>query len=253
MEQTRADIARQVVLICHRIYEKGFVTATDGNVSARLANGNILITPSGLNKGRVTENDLVEVKADGRPVTMSRKPSTELDMHLFIYRERSDVLAIVHAHPTYATGFATARISLNECLFPEVIVGLGAIPLAHYATPSTREVADALAPFVKKADAILLANHGVVTYGKDLDDAYFKMEKVEHAAHITFVARLLGGEQPLTEAEIKKLRAISGASYGKEIDRTIACEPAEKAKQKEAGMSDVELKAFIREVLKEKR
>ncbi|HXG37735.1 MAG TPA: class II aldolase/adducin family protein [Bacteroidota bacterium] len=253
MEQTRADIARQLVLICHRIYEKGFVTATDGNVSARLANGNILITPSALNKGRVTESDLVEVKADGTPVTMSRKPSTELDMHLFIYRERSDVQAVVHAHPTYATGFATARISLSECLFPEVIVGLGAIPLAQYATPSTREVADALAPFVKKADAILLANHGVVTYGRDLDDAYFKMEKVEHAAHITFVARMLGGEQPLTEEEIKKLRAISGASYGKEIDRTIACEPAENAKQEEVGMSDVELKAFIREVLKEKR
>lgn len=253
MEQTRADIALQLVLICHRIYERGFVTATDGNVSARLASGNILITPSALNKGRVTESDLVEVQADGTPVTMSRKPSTELDMHLFIYRERSDVQAIVHAHPTYATGFATARIPLNECLFPEVIVGLGAIPLAHYATPSTREVADALAPFVKNADAILLANHGVVTYGRNLDEAYFKMEKVEHAAHITFVARMLGGEQPLTSEEVKKLRAISGASYGKDIDRAIACEPAEKPRQVQAEWSDAEVKAFIREALREKR
>lgn len=253
MEPTRTDIARHLVLICHRIYEKGFVTATDGNVSARLPNGTILITPSAVNKGRVTESDLVEVKADGTPLTLSRKPSTELDMHLFIYRERSDVQAIVHAHPPYATGFATARIPLSECVFPEVVVGLGAIPLAQYATPSTREVADALAPFVKNADAILLANHGVVTYGKDLDDAYFKMEKVEHAAHSTFVARMLGGEQLLTAEEVKKLKAISGGSYGKDVDRNRACEPAKEAPQGETTMSDEEMKAFIREVLHQKR
>ncbi len=253
MERSRADIARHLVLICHRIYEKGFVTATDGNVSARLTNGNILITPSALNKGRVKESDLVEVKADGTPITLSRKPSTELGMHLFIYQERSDVQAIVHAHPTYATGFATARIPLTDCLFPEVIVGLGAIPLAAYATPSTREVVDALAPYVKTADAILLANHGVVTYGSDLDDAYFKMEKVEHAAHIAFVARMLGGEQPLTSEEITKLRAVSDVSYGKDIDRNIACVPAERARQEEMGVSDAEMKALIREVLREKR
>jgi len=253
MEQSRVDIARQLVLICHRIYERGFVTATDGNVSARLANGNILITPSALNKGRVRESDLVEVRPDGTPVTLSRKPSTELEMHLFIYQQRSDVQAIVHAHPTYATGFATARMPLTECLFPEVIVGLGAIPLAAYATPSTREVTDALAPFVKNADAILLANHGVVTYGSDLDDAYFKMEKVEHAAHIAYVARMLGGEQPLTSEEVAKLRALSGTRYGKAIDRTGACVPAENARQEEPGVSDAEMKAFIRELLKEKR
>src|SRR5574341_1725423 len=127
---SRADISRQIVQTCHLLYSKGFVTATDGNVSARLGNGNVLITATGLNKGDVTESDVVELKADGSPVTISKKASTELDMHLFIYNERPDVNAIVHAHPIHATGFATARIPLNECLFPEVIVGLGAIPLA---------------------------------------------------------------------------------------------------------------------------
>ncbi len=247
MELSRADIARQLVFVCHRLSDKGFVTATDGNVSARLPNGNILITPSAINKGRVTESDLVEVKSDGPPVTLNRKPSSELDMHLFIYTQRQDVQAVVHAHPTHATGFAAARIPLNECLFPEVIVGLGSIPLAPYATPSTKEVAEALAPYVSNADAVLLSNHGVVTYGNDLDDAYFKMEKVEHAAQITFVARMLGGEHPLTAAEIEKLRAISKSSYGKDIESKIACEPAE-----EEMLSDADIKKFIRDVLKER-
>jgi L-fuculose-phosphate aldolase len=202
---TRSEIAFQLVRVCKTLYERGFVTATDGNVSSRLPNGNILTTPTSLNKGRVTENDLVEVTIDGKPVNDNQVPSMELGMHLFIYQQRADVNAVVHAHPTYATGFATARIPLDQPLFPEVIFGLGAIPLARFATPSTREVADSIAPYVHSSNAILLTNHGVVTYGKDLDDAYFKMEKLEHAAHITFVARMLGGEKRLTPDQVEKL------------------------------------------------
>jgi L-fuculose-phosphate aldolase len=192
------------------LYEKGFVTATDGNVSVRLPNGNVLTTPTSLNKGKVKESDLVEVTLEGKTVTNDRKPSMELDMHLFIYQQRSDANAVVHAHPTYATGFATARIPLDKHLLPEVVFGLGAIPLARYATPSTKEVAESIAPYVKTSTAILLENHGVVTFGKDLDDAFFKMEKVEHAAHIAFVARLLGGERPLSSADVAKLFATLG-------------------------------------------
>jgi len=225
--EVKITVEGQLVDICHRLYTRGFVTAMDGNVSVRLQNGNILATRSGINKGMVTDNDLVEVTIEGDKVSGSGKPSTELGMHLFIYTERADVRAVVHAHPTYATGFATARIPLDECLFPEVIVGLGAIPLAHYATPSTPEVAASLAPFVKTSDAILLANHGVVTYGSDLYDAYFKMEKVEHAAHIAFVARVLGGEKPLTAEEVEKLRNVSVQSYGKDFSGKIACETGE--------------------------
>jgi len=253
--QSRADIARQLLHVCHRLAEKGFVTATDGNVSARLPSGNIFTTPTALNKGRVTESDLVEIALDGKPITLSRRPSTEIDMHLFIYRERPDVKAVVHAHPTYATGFATARIPLTDCLFPEVIVGLGAVPLAPYATPSTREVTDSLAPFVRQASAILLANHGVVTYGDDLDDAYFKMEKVEHAAHIAFVAHLLGGPKPLTAQQVERLRAVAQSSYGKEITGMLKCQTA---RQTDVGLaeraetSEEEVKQLIREVLKER-
>jgi L-fuculose-phosphate aldolase len=204
------EIAHQLVAVCRRLYEKGFVTATDGNVSVRLPNGNVLTTPTSLNKGKVKESDLVEVTLEGKTVTNDRKPSMELDMHLFIYQQRSDANAVVHAHPIYATGFATARMPLDKHLLPEVVFGLGAIPLARYATPSTKEVAESIAPYVKTSTAILLENHGVVTFGKDLDDAFFKMEKVEHAAHIAFVARLLGGERPLSSADVAKLFATFG-------------------------------------------
>lgn len=223
MTKTISNAHSEIVDVCRRLYGRGMVTATDGNVSVRLDNGNILTTRSGINKGMLSENDLVEVTACGEHVGGAGKPSTEIGMHLFIYQQRQDVKAVVHAHPIYATGFATARVPLNSCMFPEVIVGLGAIPLADYATPSTPEVAASLAPFVKKADAILLANHGVVTYGGDLFEAYFRMEKVEHAAHITFVATVLGGPRGLTREDVEKLQQVSVQSYGKDFTGKIAC------------------------------
>lgn len=245
--KTHAEIAGELADVCHRLYAKGFVTATDGNVSARLETGNILATRSGINKGLVTEHDLVQVTPVGEQIDGRGRPSTELGMHLFIYQQRPDIRAVVHAHPTYATGFATARIPLTECLFPEVIVGLGAIPLAEYATPSTPGVAQSLAPFVKTSDAILLANHGVVTYGVDLMDAYFKMEKVEHAAHITFIARTLGGEKILTREEVDRLRDVSVQSYGKDFTSKVACstEPI-----RPDDMSEEEIRAYVAEKLR---
>jgi L-fuculose-phosphate aldolase len=232
----------KLVDICHRLYTRGMVTATDGNVSVRIASGNILTTRSGINKGMVTENDLVEVSINGEQIGGSGKPSTEVGMHLYIYQHRPDVKAVVHAHPIYATGFATARIPLDNCMFPEVIVGLGAIPLAEYATPSTPEVAASLAPFVKNADAILLSNHGVVTYGSDLYEAYFKMEKVEHAAHITFVASMLGGARTLTTEDVEKLRNVSVQSYGKDFSQKIACELGE---PEELELSEDEVRTYV--------
>lgn len=240
------SILSQLVDVCHRLYARGMVTATDGNISVRLSNGNILTTRSGINKGMVTENDLVEVTLGGNQVSGSGKASTEIGMHLFIYQQRQDANAVVHAHPTYATGFATARIGLDECLFPEVIVGLGAIPLAEYATPSTPEVAASLAPFVKNSEAILLTNHGAVTFGPNLYDAYFKMEKVEHAAHITFVAKMLGGARSLTEEELAKLRSVSVQSYGKDFSNKIACEIDDSLSQE---LSETELRQYISQKL----
>ncbi len=237
----RSDIAQHIVVACRRLYDRGYVTATDGNVSARLPNGNVLVTPTSMNKGVVGERDLVEASAAGKAVSLDRKPSTELPLHLFVYNQRHDVNAVVHAHPPYATGFAAARIPLPDAVFPEVIIGLGAIPLAPYATPSTGEVAESLRPFVKDANAVLLANHGVVTFGTNVEEAYYRMEKVEHAAQIIFIARMLGGEKPLQSHEVARLRAA--------VEGKAGLIPEVKP---ESGSPEHDVKQLIRELLEEK-
>jgi len=209
---TRTRIVRDLIAVCRRLDEHAFVAATDGNVSTRLPNGHILITRAGVPKGRVGPEDLVEVTPEGKALRGAASASTELGLHLFIYRERQDVGAVVHAHPVFATGFAAARIPLDADLFPEAIVGFGTIPLAEYATPSTPEVANSIRPFVRDVDAILLANHGVVTFGGDLNGAYLRMEKVEQIAQTTFVTRFLGGGVPLSAAEREKLQAAAGVT-----------------------------------------
>ncbi len=201
--------------VCHRLYDRGMVAATDGNVSARLENGNILTTRTGMNKGLASDKDIVEVSRDGKLLSGKLVPSTEIGMHLFIYRSRPDIHGVVHAHPLHATAFATARIPLDRPVFPEVVLGIGRIPLAEYATPSTEEVAASLTPYVKTCEAILLANHGVVTYAVTPLDAYFKLEKVEQAAQMIYLARMLGGETTLTVAELERLHKISLKDFGK--------------------------------------
>jgi len=242
------SIVPALVDVCHRLASRGLVTATDGNVSARLLGGNILATRSGINKGLVTRNDLVEMTLAGEQVGGAGKPSTEMEMHLYVYRERPDVHAVVHAHPTYATGFATARVPLDQCLFPEVVVGMGRIPLAEYATPSTKGVGESLAPYVHDFNAILLTNHGAVTYGSDLLQAYFRMEKLEHAAHITFVATMLGGAHPLSDKELDDLRSVSVQSYGREVSPGPVCETSNQPQD----VDEPQLRAYVLKALRER-
>ena len=205
---SRDDLAAALIDVCHRMAARGLVAATDGNVSARLSSGNILITRSGINKGDVSESDLVEVRRDG--TSASGRPTTELRMHLFIYDRRKDAGAIVHAHPPFATAFAVAGIALDEPVLPEVIADLGGIPLAPYATPSTEEIPASLARFVHSHTAILLSNHGAVTFGPGLLDAYLKMEKVEQAATIIYRARMLGDVRTLSANDVARLRSAAG-------------------------------------------
>jgi L-fuculose-phosphate aldolase len=251
MAATREDLTRGIVEVCHRLWARGLVAATDGNVSARLSAGSFLTTRTGVGKGLAAPADVLEVNVNGEAIGSPLAPSTELGMHLAIYAARPDVGAVVHAHPPYATAFAVAGQGMPDCVFPEVIVGLGAIPLAEYATPSTPEVAASLAPYVQSASAILLKNHGVVTYGKDLAEAYFKMEKVEHAAHILLLARLLGGESVLTAEQMQKLAAISTVAYGKALRPENACIPAAEppAEEPRASGHDDEILSAIRQMI----
>lgn len=206
-------LRREVVRVCHEIDRRAYVGGRDGNVSVRLDGGAILVTRAGVRKGDVTEHDLIRVDSSGARVGGDGHPSTETGMHLRIYELRPDVGAVVHAHPPVATGFAAAGQAMDECVLPEVVVGLGAVPLARYATPGTPELSSSLDPLLAAHDAILLENHGVVTLGPDVDSAYQRMENVEHAARILLVARLLGGPSTLTPGQVGDLVA-SRARYG---------------------------------------
>jgi L-fuculose-phosphate aldolase len=190
------------------LHANGYVAATDGNLSVRLDETRLLVTPTCISKGRMNASDMVIVDMDGKRLAGKRRVSSEIGMHLLIYRLRPDVNGIVHAHPPTATGFAASGYDLNRPLVCEVVVGLGSIPLARYGTPGTPELTDALEPLIPAHDAILMANHGVVTFGSSLESAYMRMETVEHFAKIALVTHLLGNEQPLGEKEVEKLHEV---------------------------------------------
>ncbi len=198
--QHREDIVR----FGRMIHEKGLVAATDGNLSVRL-DDTVLSTPTGMSKGMMEPEDLVVVDMSGKKVMGRRNVSSEIAMHLQVYRLRPDVKGIVHAHPPTATGYAAAGLPLNQALVSEIVLALGCIPLAKYGTPGTPELSAALEPLIPQFDAILMANHGVVTYGDDLPRAYMKMETVEHFAKIALVTHLLGRQQLLSDEDVGKL------------------------------------------------
>jgi len=211
------------------LHERGFVAAMDGNLSVRLKDNRILVTPTCLSKGAMKPADMVIVDSEGQQVAGHRNVTSEIGMHLLIYRMRPDVEAICHAHPPTATGFAAAGIALTEPLVCEVVMGLGCIPLARYGTPGTSELAQTLEPYVPNYDAILMSNHGVVTYGDTLEHAYMKMETVEHFAQIALVTHLLGRQQPLKQVEIEKLMIARTKYFGAKIASAL---PMPRAPQK---------------------
>jgi L-fuculose-phosphate aldolase len=207
----------EIVRYGRMLHDRGFVAAMDGNLSIRLRDDRILVTPTCLSKGAMRPADMVVVDVEGKRVYGRRHVTSEVGMHLLIYRLRPDVQAIVHAHPPTATGFAAAGLALTEPLVCEVVMGLGCIPLARYGTPGTSELTQTLEPYVPNYDAILMSNHGVVTYGDTLEHAYMKMETVEHFAQIALVTHLLGRQQPLKEVEIEKLLLARTKYFGAKI------------------------------------
>jgi L-fuculose-phosphate aldolase len=207
------QLRRDIVEVGRRLYERGFVASNDGNISIRLDDQRILTTPRSVSKGFMAPEMMVVVDHDGKKIAGERDASTELLMHLEVYRHRPDVKAVVHAHPPLATGFAVAGIPLNRAVLAEVITTLGSIPIADYGTPSTRELPDAVRRYIKAHDGLLLANHGALTVGHEVFAAYYKMETVEHFAKISLTARLLGGERLLSLEEVQRLQSLRGM-YG---------------------------------------
>ena len=211
------DQLRQEIADFSRLtYQKGYLASTDGNLSVRLSDREIMCTPTMINKGFVRPEDAVVADYEGRAVRGERKVSSEIAMHLLIYEMRPDVNAVVHCHPPAATAYAAAGIPLNKALISEVVLALGCIPVAEYGTPGTPELTDRLRPYVSNYDALLMANHGVVTYGSNLMDAYNRMDTVEHFAKISICTQILGKEQLLSADDVRKLWVQRQAYFGLE-------------------------------------
>jgi L-fuculose-phosphate aldolase len=202
----------ELVKIAKRMYELNFSAPTDGNISFRIKD-RIFISKSSKHKAELTVNDIIEVDLDGAQVSKNGKASTETALHLKVYNSRKDIFAVVHAHPPFATAFAVSQIPLDKNTMSEIISTLGNIPLANYGTPATNELPNSLDPYVKNCNAILLANHGAITYGSDLQSAWYSMERLEHFARISFYSRLLGGEKIIPKDDVDKLLEIRKNIY----------------------------------------
>jgi len=186
------------------------VAANDGNISVRINENELLITPTGVSKGFMSQDMIIRMTMDGEVVSPENQyaPSSEFKMHIQAYNERDDVRSVIHAHPPYCTGFAVAGIPLDKCALPEAILTLGYVPITPYGTPSTDEVPDSIKGYIQNSDAILLANHGALTVGADLMTAYHRMETLEHTAHIMYLAINLGNVNVLSKEQIEKLTKI---------------------------------------------
>lgn len=240
--RTEQKWREEIVRVCRLLHEKGYVAATDGNVSVRLSKNRILSTPSGFSKGFLAPEQLVVTDLTGRKIPShepasrdpsgrasgrSLEPTSELLMHLEAYRQRPGIGAVIHAHPPICVALSIAGISLAKCLLPEVVVTLGLIPTAEYATPASAEGPGAIRELIVNHDALIIQRHGTLTVGKDPFDAYLKLEKVEHLAHITLTLHQLGRETPLPPAEVAKLlrmrREKGLAREGEEEDFCASC------------------------------
>lgn len=204
------EIKKEICEIGRRIYNKGMVAANDGNISVKISDNEFLCTPTGVSKGFMTPEYICKVDAQGNVLQANGKfkPSSEIKMHMRVYAERPDVKSVVHAHPMYATSFAIAGIPLTQPIMPEAVIALGSVPIAEYGTPSTNEIPDAVSKYLQSYDAVLLENHGALTYSDSLLAAYLKMESVEFYAQLLFLSRQLGGPKELSEDKVQRLYEI---------------------------------------------
>jgi L-fuculose-phosphate aldolase len=198
-------LRRELVRFGKWLYRLGYAPATSGNLSVRLDDERLLVTPTGASKYLLRSQDMAIVDLEGRQLGGPRRATSEMGMHLAFYRERDDVQAVIHAHPPVATAFACAGWALDEMICQEAAMTLGPVPLARYATTGTEEVAESLRPLIPGYDTILLANHGAVACGTTLLGAFQKMETLEHVAQIRLAAQQLGGYNTLEREQEREL------------------------------------------------
>jgi L-fuculose-phosphate aldolase len=209
--KTEGELRREIIQVCHMMWQKGLVVAADGNVSARLSEDRFLCTPSGFSKGLLQEDQLLVVDWDVEPVgprteaNRNLRPSSELLLHLEAYKQRPTIAAVVHAHPATAVALSILGLDIAPCYLPDVVLGLGVIPTSDYATPSSAEGAQVISELIKRCDALVLRRHGSVTVGNSVLEAYLRLEKLEQVAEITKTVYQLGGGQALPAEEMEKL------------------------------------------------
>ncbi len=202
------SLRNEMVDVGKKLYAKDLISGSDGNISARLSENEVLITPTRICKGTMTTESILRIDLEGNVLAGNRKPTSDLIMHLTVYRLRPEIKAVVHAHPPTATGFSVAGIALNKIILPEMVLDIGRIELTDYATPTTEQVSKVITKKIKNANALLLANHGALTVGETLTEAFRRMESLETVAKISFVAKMLGRENSLTEKQVQELYHI---------------------------------------------
>lgn len=206
---TDFEAKKAIVDIGKRMYQKGFVAANDGNISCKVGPDTLWTTCTGVSKGFMTQDMLVKMNTSGKVLMGSQKPSSEVKMHLRVYQENPEVMAVTHAHPPVATSFAIAGISLDKAVLPEAVVQLGTVPVAKYATPGTQEVPDSIAPFCKDYNGVLLANHGALSWGKDVIEAFYRLESIEYYATILmYTGNIIGKQNELSCKQVNELLGI---------------------------------------------
>lgn len=217
---TEQQIKELMCEIGRRVYDRGMVAANDGNFSVKLNEHEYLCTPTGVSKGFMTPEYICKVNENCEVLESNPgfKPSCEVKMHLEVYKNRPDIGAVVHAHPPYATTFAIARMPLDKPVVAEAVITLGPVPVADYATPSTKEVPEAVAKYVKDYDAMLLANHGALAYGDSLMNAYYKMESLEYYARLLYQSMQLGRAVELTDSEVDRLYDAFSLKHVRKIE-----------------------------------
>ena len=229
------EIKKEICEVGHKLWAKGFVAANDGNISVKISENEYYCTPTGVSKGDLTPDMIIKVDKDGKKLEGKLNPSSEIKMHMRVYRERPDVTAVVHAHPPVATAFTVADIDLDQYILPEAVLTIGNVPTCDYGTPSTMEIPDSLDPYLQQHDAFLLRNHGALTVGCTLQKAFFVMEEVEFNAVICKHAMDLGAVHEISNDQLKKLMDLRkkmnlpgrhpGIDYGEE--ETCNCNNAE--------------------------
>ena len=251
MDQSLFAIKNDIITVGKRMYDRGYVASNDGNISARIDDRKVLITPTGVSKGFMTADDLIVVDYNGKVIAGTKKPSSEVMMHLQVYKDRPDVNSVCHSHPPYATGFAVAGIPLDKCILPEVIIVLGGIPLIEYGTPGTEEFYKPVLPLLKDYDAFLLANHGAMTIGKNVINAYHKMETLEHFAHIAFVAQQLGYINTLSKEQVQKLKDLREKFGVRTNVGCVSCDDKPKQTSPDKSLIDSTTEEMVKRITEE--